>query len=219
MLGNPGLGQTHLATSLALAACRQGYKVRFYTAAGLVNDLIQAHDDHRLPRVLAAALQQPRIVVDELGFIPFAPPGAPLMFQFGSSLYERVALIITTHLRFADGTQVFGDERLTAALLDRLTYRAHLLDFGGESFRVRQRLPRDTQQPRGEWAMDRDGVWNTPAPVCRDLSRGRRVPHPVEHAARFPHCPPPRQRWLTFHTKEVIPRQPSPLVQRWRPFR
>jgi hypothetical protein len=67
--------------------------------------------------------------------------------------------------------------------------------------------------------MDRDGVWNTPAPVCRDLSRGLRVPHPVEHAARFPHCPQPRQRWLTFHTKEVIPRQPSPLLKRWLPFR
>jgi DNA replication protein DnaC len=149
MLGNPGLGKTHLATSLALAACRQGYKVRFYTAAGLVNDLIQAQDDHRLPRVLAAALKQHLIVVDELGFIPFSPTGAHLMFQFCSSLYERVALIITTNLRFADWTQVFGDERLTAALLDRLTYRAHLLECVGESFRVRQRLQRDTQKHRG----------------------------------------------------------------------
>jgi DNA replication protein DnaC len=75
MVGNPGLGKTHLATALALAACRQGYKVRFYTAAGLVNELIQAQDDHRLPRVLAAALKQHLIVVDELGFIPFSPPG------------------------------------------------------------------------------------------------------------------------------------------------
>jgi DNA replication protein DnaC len=88
-------------------------------------------------------------VVDELGFIPFSPTGAHLMFQFCSSLYERVALIITTNLRFADWTQVFGDERLTAALLDRLTYRAHLLECVGESFRVRQRLQRDTQKHRG----------------------------------------------------------------------
>jgi DNA replication protein DnaC len=149
MLGNPGLGKTHLATGLALAACRQGYKVRFYTAAGLVNELIQAQDDHRLPRVLAAALKQHLIVVDELGFIPFSPTGAHLMFQFCSSLYERVALIVTTNLRFADWTQVFGDERLTAALLDRLTYRAHILEFVGESFRFRQRLRRDAQKPKG----------------------------------------------------------------------
>lgn len=149
MLGNPGLGKTHLATSLALAACRQGYKVRFYTAAGLVNDLLQAQDDHRLPRVLAATLKQHLIVLDELGFIPFSPAGAHLLFQFCSSLYERVALIVTTNLRFADWTQVFGDERLTAALLDRLTYRAHIVEFVGESFRFRQRLRREAQKPQG----------------------------------------------------------------------
>ena len=169
--------------------------------------------------MLATALKQHLIVVDELGFIPFSPTGAHLMFQFCSSLYERVALIITTNLRFADWTQVFGDERLTAALLDRLTYRAHILEFVGESFRFRQRLQRDTQKHRGEWAMDSDRVRNTPAPVCRDLSRGLRVPHPVENAPRFPHCPQPRRRWSTFHTKEVISRQPSPLLKRWLPFR
>jgi DNA replication protein DnaC len=149
MIGNPGLGKTHIATGLALAACRQGYKVRFYTAAGLVNELIQAQEDHRLPRLLATALKHQLIVLDELGFIPFSPPGAHLLFQFCSSLYERVALLVTTNLRFADWTQVFGDERLTAALLDRLTYRAHILEFIGESFRFRQRLRRDTQKNKG----------------------------------------------------------------------
>jgi DNA replication protein DnaC len=149
MIGNPGLGKTHVATGLALAACRQGYKVRFYTAAALVNELIQAQDDHRRSRVLAAALKQHLIVLDELGFIPFTATGAHLIFQFCSSLYERVALIVTTNLRFADWTQVFGDERLTAALLDRLTYRAHILEFVGESFRFRQRLRRDAQKNKG----------------------------------------------------------------------
>lgn len=144
LVGNPGLGKTHVATGLAVAACRQGYKVRFYTAAGLVNDLIQAQDEHRLSKFLNAALKQQLIVLDELGFIPFSPTGAQLIFQFCSCLYERVTLMVTTNLRFADWTQVFGDERLTAALLDRLTHKAHILEFVGDSYRFRQRLQRTT---------------------------------------------------------------------------
>lgn len=147
MVGNPGVGKTHVATGLAVAACRQGYRVRFYNAAGLVNDMLQAQDEHRLPRFLTAALKHQLIVLDELGFIPFTPAGAQLIFQFCSALYEQVALVITTNLRFADWTQVFGDERLTAALLDRLAHRAHILDFVGESYRFRQRMQRDAQSP------------------------------------------------------------------------
>ena len=145
MVGNPGLGKTHVATSLALAACRQGLRVRFYNAAGLVNELILAQDEHRLPKFLATALRHRLIVLDELGFIPFSPTGAQLVFQFCSTLYERVAMIVTTNLRFADWTQVFGDERLTAALLDRLTHKAHILEFTGESYRFRQRMEREAQ--------------------------------------------------------------------------
>jgi DNA replication protein DnaC len=140
MVGNPGLGKSHLATGLALAACRQGYKVRFYNAAGLVNELILAQEKHQVPRLLATTLKHHLIVVDELGFIPFTSSGAQLMFQFCSALYERVAVIVTTNLRFADWVQVFGDERLTAALLDRLTHRSTVLEFVGESFRFRQRM-------------------------------------------------------------------------------
>jgi DNA replication protein DnaC len=146
MVGNPGLGKTHLATALALAACRQGYKVRFYNVAGLVNDLIQAQDEHRLPKFFHTALKQNLIVLDELGFIPFSSTGAQLIFQFCSTMYEQVALIVTTNLRFADWVQVFGDERLTAALLDRLTHKAHILEFVGESFRFRQRMQREAKQ-------------------------------------------------------------------------
>ncbi len=128
LVGNPGLGKTHLATGLALAACRQGHRVRFYTAADLVNELLQAQDERRLGRVLAQALKQQVVVLDELGFLPFSVLGAQLIFQFCSALHERVALLITTNLRFADWTQVLGDERLTAALLDRLTYKGHIID-------------------------------------------------------------------------------------------
>jgi len=142
MVGNPGLGKTHAAIGLGLAACRQGYKVRYYNTAGLVNDLLQAQDKHHVPKLLTAALKFHVVILDELGFIPFSPPAAQLMFQFCAALYERVALIVTTNLRFADWTQVFLDERLTAALLDRLTHRAHIIEFVGESYRFRQRLQR-----------------------------------------------------------------------------
>jgi DNA replication protein DnaC len=146
LVGAPGLGKTHIAVSLALAACRQGRRVRFYNAAGLVNELVQAQDEHQLPKLLASALKHDLIVLDELGFIPFSSTGAQLIFQFCSTLYERVAVIVTTNLRFADWTQVFGSEQLTAALLDRLTHRAHILEFSGaESFRFRQRMQRETQ--------------------------------------------------------------------------
>jgi len=147
MVGNPGLGKTHLALGLAVAACRQSYKVRFYNAAALVNDLLQAEEEHRVPKLLNGALKQHLIVLDELGFIPFSTTGAHLIFQFCSTLYQRVALIITTNLRFADWTQIFGDERLTAALLDRLTHKAHILEFSGaESYRFRERLQREARE-------------------------------------------------------------------------
>jgi DNA replication protein DnaC len=147
MVGRPGTGKTHVSTGLALAACRQCQRVRFYNAAALVNELILAQEQHRLPKVLAAALKQNLIVLDELGFIPFSTVGAQLIFQFCSTLHERVALIVTTNLKFADWVQVFGSEQLTAALLDRLTCRAHILEFIGESFRFRQRLQQETPAP------------------------------------------------------------------------
>jgi len=139
-LGNPGLGKTHLAVGLARTACHQGRKVRFWTAAGLVNELLQAQDEHRLHKMIASALKLDLVVLDELGFIPFTPTGAQALFTFCSELYERLSLIITTNLKFADWVQVFGDERLTAALLDRLTHHAHLIELIGESYRFRERV-------------------------------------------------------------------------------
>lgn len=139
-IGNPGLGKTHLSISLSLAACRQGRRVRFWTAAGLVNELLAAQAENRLHRLIALAQKQDLIVLDELGFIPFTPNGAHALFTFCSELYERTAMIITTNLQFANWIQLFGDERLTAALLDRLTHHAHIVELAGESFRFRQRM-------------------------------------------------------------------------------
>jgi DNA replication protein DnaC len=139
-IGNPGLGKTHLSIALALAACRQGRRVRFWTAAGLVNELLLAQEENRLHRFIALAHKQDLIVLDELGFIPFTPNGAHALFTFCSELYERTAMILTTNLQFANWMQLFGDERLTAALLDRLTHHAHIVELTGESFRFRQRM-------------------------------------------------------------------------------
>jgi DNA replication protein DnaC len=148
LIGNPGLGKTHIATGLALAACKQGKRVRFYGAANLVNELLAAQKDLRLSRFTAQFLKLDLLVLDELGFIPFSKDGAQLLFQLCSDLYERVSIIVTTNLRFADWNSIFADERMTAALLDRLTHRAHMLEFIGESYRFRQRLRQEEPEGR-----------------------------------------------------------------------
>jgi DNA replication protein DnaC len=143
LVGNPGLGKSHVACGLALAACRQGRRVRFYNVAGLVNDLIKAQQEYQLSRLMTRLCKYELVVLDELGFIPFTAVGAQLLFQLCSALYERVALIITTNLRFAEWSSVMGgDERMSAALLDRLTHRATILEFVGTSYRFRQQLHR-----------------------------------------------------------------------------
>jgi DNA replication protein DnaC len=142
-VGNPGLGKTHLAISLGQAACRQSFKTRFYNSATLVNDLIQAQEQQQLQKFISKALSFDLIILDELGFIPFTPTGAQLLFQFCSALHEQVAFIVTTNLTFSDWPQVFGDARLTAALIDRLTFHAHIFEFRGQSYRLRHQLPQE----------------------------------------------------------------------------
>ena len=154
MIGNPGLGKTHVAIGLALTACRQGRRVRFYHVATLVNELIAAQHELKLSRLLTTLGKQELLVLDEFGFIPFSQEGANLLFQLCSSLYERVAVIITSNLKFGDWKSVMGEEHLTAALLDRLTHRAHILEFLGESFRFRQRLQQAERQGQPAEAAD-----------------------------------------------------------------
>lgn len=142
LVGNPGLGKSHIAIGLGLAACRQDHRVRFYNVTGLINELQAAQDAHQLPTFLEKALRHQLIILDEFGYVPFSPMGAQLLFQFCAALHERTALILTTNLPFGDWGQILGDERLTAGLLDRLTYQAHILEFVGESYRFRQGLAR-----------------------------------------------------------------------------
>lgn len=140
MIGGTGAGKTHLATALGVAACQQGRRVRFIGATELANRLLEAHAEHRVTALLSTFQRLDLIIVDELGFVPFTATGAELLFEFFSEAYERRAVAITTNLPFAEWTSVFGNERLTAALLDRLTHRCHILEFRTGSFRLRQSL-------------------------------------------------------------------------------
>ncbi len=147
MAGEIGTGKTHVATAFGVQACRQGHRVRFYTAAGLTNDLIEAQAAHRLGRFESGLLRHHLLVLDEVGFVPFTKAGADLLFSFLSVLHEQVSLIVTTTVPFAEWTGLFGgDQRLTAALLDRLAFHAHVLRFAGQSFRLRHSI---SQQEAG----------------------------------------------------------------------
>jgi DNA replication protein DnaC len=137
-LGPSGTGKTHVALGLGLAACQKGLKVRFTTAAALVHELIEAADDRRLQRIQKALAIQDLLIIDELGFVPLSKTGAELLFEVISQRYERGSIVITSNLPFDEWTDVFGSERLTGAILDRLTHHVHILEMNGESFRLRQ---------------------------------------------------------------------------------
>ena len=141
-LGDCGTGKTHLATGLCVAACRQGRRVRFATAAGLVNELLEAQHENQLGRVLSRWARYELIAIDELGYVPLAELGAQLLFQVISERAEKASVVITTNLPFSEWTAVFTNARLCKALLDRLTDRAHIIETGSESFRFRRTLQR-----------------------------------------------------------------------------
>lgn len=138
LLGNPGTGKTHLAVALGVAACRRGYAVRFFTGAGLVNALVEARNEKALLRLQGQRAQAPLLILDELGYVPFSKTGAELLFEIISQRYERGSLIVTSNLPFEEWTSVLESERLTGALLDRLTHRVHILPIEGESYRLAQ---------------------------------------------------------------------------------
>jgi len=150
-LGPSGVGKTHVALGVGLAACQRGIKTRFATAAAIVHELIEARDEKRLLRlqkqmatvelliIPSRGLQANRCrAADELGFVPLSKTGAELLFELISQRYERGATVITSNLPFDEWTATFGEERLTGALLDRLTHHVHILEMNGQSYRLAQ---------------------------------------------------------------------------------
>ncbi len=137
-LGPSGVGKTHLAIGLGLAACRRGVKTRFATAAAIVHELIEARDEKRLLRLQRQLAGHELLIIDELGFVPLSKTGAELLFELIGQRYERGATIVTSNLPFDEWTATFGEERLTGALLDRLTHHVHILEMNGRSYRLAQ---------------------------------------------------------------------------------
>jgi DNA replication protein DnaC len=136
LVGNPGTGKTHLATALGFAACSQGKRVRFTTTTSLVTQLLEQRETRTLQRLHKQLERLDVLILDELGYVPFSKTGAELLFDVVSRAYERTSLIVTTNLPFEQWTEVMGCERLTGALLDRLTHRVHILEANGESYRL-----------------------------------------------------------------------------------
>jgi DNA replication protein DnaC len=136
-IGNSGTGKTHTALALGLAACQHGFSVGFATAAGLVHQLMEARDEKRLLKLQNQLQACKLLIIDELGYVPLSPSGAVLLFEVFSQRYERGSTIVTSNLPFEEWTGVFGSERLTGALLDRLTHHVHILELNGESYRLK----------------------------------------------------------------------------------
>jgi len=139
-MGKSGTGKTHLATALGMEACKRGIRTRFVTGCGLANELIEARDEKLLGRLVKRYAGYGLLIVDELGYVPFSREGAQLIFQILAERHERKSVIITTNMGFGDWTQMFGDPNLTAALLDRVTHKAHVINCSWESYRLKETL-------------------------------------------------------------------------------
>ena len=144
-LGPSGTGKTHVALGLGLAACQKGLSVSFTTAATLVNEMMEARDERRLLRLQKQLAGVKLLIIDELGFVPLSKTGAELLFELISQRYERGSTLITSNLPFDEWTETFGTERLTGALLDRLTHHVNILEMNGESYRLSQSRARKAQ--------------------------------------------------------------------------
>lgn len=139
-MGKSGTGKTHLATGLGMEACKQGVRTRFVTGCGLANELIEARDERALSRIIKRYAGYGLLIIDELGYVPFSKEGAQLIFQILAERHERKPVIITTNMGSGNWTQIFGDPSMTAALLDRITHKAHVINCMWESYRLKETL-------------------------------------------------------------------------------
>lgn len=144
LVGSPGTGKTHLATGLGRKACEQGYEVRFYRVAHLVEELEHALHSNRLPAFRKKLNKVDLVILDEMGYLPLSKEGSELLFQIISEFYEQKSLIITSNLEFSQWNRIFTDSRLTAALVGRLIHHAHIIAFHGESYRLSHALSNRT---------------------------------------------------------------------------
>lgn len=135
-LGPSGVGKTHIGLALGLAACQKGYSVRFITTAALVHELLEARDEKRLRIVQKQLANIQLLIIDELGYVPLSTAGAELLFEVFSRRYEQGSTLVTSNLPFNEWTSILGSERLTGALLDRLTHHVHILEMNGNSYRL-----------------------------------------------------------------------------------
>ena len=152
VVGPSGVGKTHIALALGLAACQKGLAVRFTTASQLVHEMIEARDEKRLLRLQDQLARASLLIVDELGYVPLSQSGSELLFDIFSRRYENGATIVTSNLPFQEWTSVFASERLTGALLDRITHHVHILEMNGESYRLKQSRSRRRPPPNNPLA-------------------------------------------------------------------
>ncbi len=171
LVGSSGTGKTHLATAIGVCLCRLGKSVRFYTVADLVNALIAAQTNYTLSRFQAQLDKVSLVILDELGYVRLPKGAAELLFSFCASRYERRSLCITTNLEFSSWPEIFGDSRMTAALIDRLTHRAHILVMNGESYRFRQSQRRGKSNLEQRAGVDPQEHLNQLEPVPKEEVR------------------------------------------------
>jgi DNA replication protein DnaC len=198
-VGNSGTGKSHIALGLGLAACQKGLSVGFTTAAAMVHELIEARDEKRLLRLQRQLAAYKLLIIDELGYVPLSTTGAELLFEVFSQRYERGSTIVTSNLPFDEWTGVFGSERLTGALLDRLTHHVHILEMNGDSYRLKQSkqrqrrhktrlavsLPRCSLRGRSGARHARGAARGSAPPIPYAARRGRAMPRSGRESGFF----------------------------------